>query len=375
MKKILFISHEASRSGAPIVLLQFLKWIKKHHPEFLIGVLIIKSGVLERDFKAVSDKLYFIKSSTNKTLFSRLISKLRFKNTNHTKLLKSINKEDYNIIYANSVVSLDIAVKIKLAAKQKPKLIAHIHELYIGLRKYVPEPTAVVPYIDHIIGASNQVVKNIQNSWNINDNKISRVYEFSAVDDMLISKENSSRPFLVGASGTVFWRKGYDFFIQVARYIFDNYENLEIEFNWIGNISKNETLIIEEDLQKLELTNKVKFLGEFENPSHKFNEFDVFLMTSKEDPFPLVCIEVGMLGKPIICFDKATGIQEVMKDGGGVIVPYLNIEVMAEAVVKYYRNKVLYEKDSNIAKDIFRRFSPENMCPEIYAVLQNLLDE
>jgi glycosyltransferase involved in cell wall biosynthesis len=373
--KILFISHEASRTGAPIVLLQFLKWMKKHHPEFLIGVLLIRSGVLERDFEDVSDKIYFIKSSTNKTLFSRLKSKFEFQDTNHRKLLNSINKEDYDIIYANTVVSIDIAVKLKIASKLRSQLLVHVHELYVGLRKYVPEPAKITPYIDYIIGASDQVVKNVKNSWSIDNNKISRVYEFSSINDKLINKENNTKPFLVGASGTVFWRKGYDFFIQVARYIFDNYENLEIEFNWIGNISKNEQLIIEADLQKLELENKVKFLGAFENPSHKFNEFDIFLMTSKEDPFPLVCIEVGMLGKPIICFDKATGIQEVLKDGGGVIVPYLNIEAMAEAVVKYYRNKVLYEKDSSIIKSIFSRFSPENICPEIYSILQNLLNE
>lgn len=96
-------------------------------------------------------------------------------------------------------------------------------------------------------------------------------------------------------------------------------------------------------------------------------------MTSKEDPFPLVCIEVGMMGKPIICFDKATGTQEVIENGGGQIVPYLNVDKMAEAIVKYYYDRDLLKHDGEEAKKLFSEFTPEIRCPQIYSIIQQMI--
>ncbi|MBZ9787851.1 glycosyltransferase [Psychroflexus sp. CAK57W] len=127
-----------------------------------------------------------------------------------------------------------------------------------------------------------------------------------------------------------------------------------------------EQFIISEDLKKLRLTDTVKFVGQQSNPFNYYNQFDIFLMTSKEDPFPLVCIEVGMLGKPIICFDKATGTQEVLENGDGKVVPYLSIERMAEAVVEYNTDEELLKNDSIIAKEVFKDFTLEQKCPEIF---------
>src|SRR5690606_10497838 len=124
-------------------------------------------------------------------------------------------------------------------------------------------------------------------------------------------------------SGLVDWRKGYDVFIQVARYIKKQRPELDIQFTWVGSISKTNRIIIEEDLLKLGLKETVSFVEELSNPYNVYNSFDVFLMCSREDPFPLVCIEMGMLLKPIICFEKATGTAEIISKGGGEIVAYL----------------------------------------------------
>ncbi len=52
--KVLFISHDASRTGAPIVLLHLLKWVKYNTDvEFLI---LLKDGVeLEDRFRVLGE--------------------------------------------------------------------------------------------------------------------------------------------------------------------------------------------------------------------------------------------------------------------------------------------------------------------------------
>ena len=100
-----------------------------------------------------------------------------------------------------------------------------------------------------------------------------------------------------------------------------------------------------------------------------FNDFDVFLMTSREDPFPLVCIEVGMLGIPIICFDGATGSQEIINQGGGVVVPYLDTDAMAKQIQTYFLDRNLLKDHGEKNKALFSKLSPEHLCPQIWELL------
>ena len=43
--------------------------------------------------------------------------------------------------------------------------------------------------------------------------------------------------------------------------------------------------IVEEDLRKLGLQEKVYFIGEVDQPKAIYSTFDVFVLTSREDPF------------------------------------------------------------------------------------------
>ena len=47
--KLLFISHEASRTGAPIVLLTFLKWLRKN-TSHEIRIIMVRGGELSKEF-------------------------------------------------------------------------------------------------------------------------------------------------------------------------------------------------------------------------------------------------------------------------------------------------------------------------------------
>ena len=45
-KKILFVSHEASITGAPLFLVKLLKYLKVERPEYRIAILFSKKGEL-----------------------------------------------------------------------------------------------------------------------------------------------------------------------------------------------------------------------------------------------------------------------------------------------------------------------------------------
>ena len=107
-------------------------------------------------------------------------------------------------------------------------------------------------------------------------------------------------------------------------------------------------------------------------PENYFKNFDVFLLTSREDPFPLVAIEVGKSGIPIICFENATGTSEILINGGGFIVPYIDIVSIAEKLILYYNDEALRKRDGELNKVNFSIFTPEIMGKKLYEIIENV---
>ncbi len=378
LKKILFISHETSRTGAPFVLLYFLQWLKQHHSDIQITVLTLNGGGLTNEFKMVADEYYDLTEITNpkRNIVQRAKTKL-YKKLGITYawpdakriFVENLSQQDFDLVYSNTVVSIPIATQIKLQNKDA-NLLVHVHELESEIERTIGSLEQFLNNIDIVIAASKMVRNNLLFNHSIPANKIEIIYEFTKKLNPEIKIKNEGGIFKVGGSGKFGYRKGTDLFIQTARYLNDHYPQLKIEFTWVGLVPENEKASLELELNKLELNTRINFVGEVENPELYFEKFDVFLMTSREDPFPLVCIEAGMLGIPIICFDKATGISEIIKDKGGYIVPYLNIEAMAEKVIFYIKNPKIYIEHGQFNKNEFSKFTAEEKGEEIYKLLE-----
>jgi glycosyltransferase involved in cell wall biosynthesis len=142
-----------------------------------------------------------------------------------------------------------------------------------------------------------------------------------------------------------------------------NHPELKVHFTWVGKVNAYDQPLIEHDLQHAGLKEVVHFIGEVTQPAPVYGSFDIFLLPSREDPFPLVCIEVGAMGKPIVCFEGATGTAEVLCHGGGMIVPYLDVEAMGRAVVDYARDPERRRKDGELNRVQFANFGPDQQCP------------
>ncbi|WP_294958216.1 glycosyltransferase family 4 protein [uncultured Flavobacterium sp.] len=371
MKKILFISHQNSLSGAPLVLLYFMQWLKRNHEDYQIDLLVLNEGKLSVDFKSLVKKYYSINDLNSKLIFQNqfpLFMKVRVDKHLNKMLLKKIKKEDYDIIYANTVGALGIASKLK--ENSNSELVLHIHELSTVIKQILPDFKKLKGNVDKFIAVSDLVKNELSEKWDVETRKIKRVYEFSKVVNAIPIKKNNSEEFIVSGCGYVDWRKGTDLFLQVARLIHSRKHNRTIKFIWIGKLSLADRLVIEADIKKMGLEDFVDFIGEVPNPHDYLKNCDVFLMSSREDPFPLVCIEVAMLNKPIICFDKATGIAEIIKNGGGFVVPYLEVEKMADKVEYYLNNPEMKYQDGFINQQNFSNFTPDKMCPEIFDFLE-----
>lgn len=371
--RILFILHETTRTGSPKVLLLFMKWLKKHKPNLAFDVLALNGGEIEEEFIALARNYYNFKELTQLKpikFFQRQLFRLKLKKRSNPreKLLILLTKEKYEFIYANSAPSLPLASEIKNIISEA-KLIFHVHELEIVLKHHLDNKRKLFREVNRFIAVSEMVKTNLIENWSVNHKSIDVVYAFTEIQKPAEPYKDSGE-FIVGGAGTVQPRKGSDLFLYVANYVLSKIPQANIKFIWLGKHLQCDYVL--HDAKRLKIDDKVFFIGERDDVGSVLKDFDVFLMTSREDPFPLVCIEIGMQSKPIVSFEGSTGTNEILKNAGGFIVPYLDISAMGDRLIEYYNNPELREQHGKVNQEIFAKFNPDLSCPELFRIVQYL---
>lgn len=87
-----------------------------------------------------------------------------------------------------------------------------------------------------------------------------------------------------------------------------------------------------------------------------FEMADVFFLSSREDPFPLVMLEAASLGIPMVGFRGTGGIEDFSKDLGSMLIDDLDESEAAELIrqqLNFSENELLdlSEKLKNRAKE------------------------
>src|SRR5205807_10576344 len=114
-----------------------------------------------------------------------------------------------------------------------------------------------------------------------------------------------------------------------------------VQFIWVGGDYRNGEIGKLEGLAESEGVGKqVRFIGEVSNALPFMIASDIFLLPSREDPFPLVCLESADCGVPIICFAGAGGMPEFVGSTCGAVVPYLDIQAMADQLCSFLSDEV-----------------------------------
>ena len=376
-QKLLFLTHESSLSGAPRSLLYFIEWLRSHRKDYEIHVLSLKSeNPLTNAFKTVSDVYFDFTYLSNKVDYS-LKNRIKRKLTGvaftseKDRLLREIVNNQYAFIYANTVVALPIALQIKECIGSS-KLLLHVHEMATAIQQLTPNFESLQTQVDYFIAASELVKEHLVRYFGGDESIIKRVYECSDIsiteNSPVLEPLTAKRVIMVGGA---YWAKGDDIFLLVAKEVVSR--DPSIHFYWLGSQSLERKTVNQGDIDKLEIGSNVHFLPHTHTPHDIVKVMDVFALTSRSDSFPLAAIEAGLLGVPIVCFEKASGIQEIIQQGGGEVVPYLDIQKMADAIISLVTSDELRRVKSDEAKKLFESCKPDVISNEIAVILTKLL--
>jgi glycosyltransferase involved in cell wall biosynthesis len=286
-------------------------------------------------------------------------------------------------VYLNSAASGHV---IKKTRHLNVPQIAHIHELEKSIERFAgaEKMTALRAHADMFIAASEPVAENLHLKHSIPRDKLKTVQAFikcTGLRGISESEKRSSKAALglnpdlkvVLGCGTTDWRKGPDLFVHVADRLRIT-ETHPVQFVWIGGqTTAGERSELEQLVSSHGLSNKVTFIGEIDTPFPYMIASDVFLLPSREDPFPLACLEAADAGLPIICFADAGGMPDFVSSTCGVIVPYLDVQAMTDAL-----SSLLIDGDKarrfgeEARRKVRKYFDVSVKGREIFEVLANL---
>lgn len=383
-KKILFISHDASRTGAPIVFLNFLRWFKEN-TDIPFKIVLKNGGPLEAEFASLAPVMILNQGKPN--LPQRAMQRLGLWRSPN-RLRTYLAGDDIGLIYSNTITNH--TVLSQLSSFLQCPVISHVHELEYIIHLMAGshfETTKALTH--HFIAVSNAVKENLVKQHAIPGDRIDTVYEFIPTNGLdsenVLKKRDEIRrqlnipldAFIVGASGTLGWRKSPDLFIQLAQTIRRVYPEAPIYFVWVGGDKHHEHVRhfeLQYDIQRLHLEQAIHFVGAKPNPLDYFAAFDVFAMLSREDPYPLVCLEAALLEKPILCFDNSGGEKEFVEDDCGFVIPYLDIETTAAKIHLLFESPELRKQmGQRAAHKVKERHNIATSASQITQIIERFL--
>lgn len=379
--KILAIGHEASRTGAPKSLLYITGYaVSKGHT---VVYLILNGGPMEIEYRE-NGKVFLINKKYSNNIFRRIINRITGKYKVKSKIArKIIQSYKPDIIFANTILSGEVLNDI--SEYIKVPVVGRMPELP-SVIKYFNSKNACADHFfthcDHIIAVSQAVANELKLNFKSFKGAISVVNGGIKIrsDNNVAPEKNNYFPgsdnFIVIGCGTLIYRKGYDLFIKTAKEVLSEKNTENIRFLWIGgDVNSLAYTEIQREITLLNLQNNVFITGEVHDPYSYFLNSDCFLLTSREDPFPLVMLEAANAGLPLICFDKSGGAPEFVSEDIGFVVDYADTFMMAEKIIKLYNDKQLCDKMGIAAKQRLNEYSIENKAEQILNILENPLIE
>jgi glycosyltransferase involved in cell wall biosynthesis len=359
-KKICFISHNATRTGAPIVLYQFVKWLKQHH-NHSIEVWFIEDGEMLQEFEELCT-CKVLPSIVVKGLWKRAVRKL----ANSSPVIKQLKElKAFDLVFFNTAASLKLVPLLPIARKNKYVLWLHEQPFSIGMWYKEQFSKKNLSIFSQIFSVSSKTKTYLEEKLGLDAAKISVVYPF--IDTSVLEKtpeQNGYKPiqgepFIVGGCGLQDWRKGPDLFLQVANQLYRESPDIHVKFVWLGAESGMTDALLYE-LELLQLKDKVVFAGGTKDTSEWFSRFDIFLLTSREDPFPLVVLEAAAAAKPVICFDGIGDITRLVETIAENVVGYLETGEIVKRILNYVRMDEQRMQDGNRMKQEISKYDVDN---------------
>jgi glycosyltransferase involved in cell wall biosynthesis len=336
--KVLLVSHEASRTGAPLCLLKLAERLTRL-PDVECWVVLKRGGELADAFARLAPTLDIDALALQGLSVSQkagiIARRYRDYSSRGIAICNSAEVSDFHVAFA----------------EHKTPVLAWVHELGVSIAHLGGQAI-----VDRISAASRRIIvpadavrDALIARYAISPDRLRTVYYGLEPRTRDLAQERpiirrrvrrelgipEDAPIVLGC-GTTDFRKGVDLFAQLCRLVLRGCTAGEPAskawFVWVGafGTSYSQKWLLH-DAQHGACESRLVFTGPRETTVPYFLAADLFALTSREDPCPFVNLEAMESGLAVVAFEDSGGAPEVLK-GAGTCVPYLDVGAMANMV-------------------------------------------
>ncbi len=141
-----------------------------------------------------------------------------------------------------------------------------------------------------------------------------------------------------------------------------------IAFHWYIIGEGSQRSLLEQQIQKLGLTQQITLLGAKANPYALMKQCDIFVQTSSYEGWGLTVVEAKILGKPVVVTNFPTA-AEIITDGVTGYICEMRAESLAERIIQLITDVNLrcQLSSDNITEVLQRK---ENTLKKFFAMIQ-----
>ncbi|TLP74720.1 glycosyltransferase [Pseudomonas nitroreducens] len=350
-RTVMVVSHEASRTGAPILSLNLAQALGR---EYNVVAMLLGGGALEDAFV---DANIVVVGPLNIRGTPNLASIM---------VAKVLDRFNIDLALVNSIES---RVVLPALAERFIPSISLIHEFAAYTRPRHAFREALL-WSGETVFSADLTLQSAQSEYPELSQRPPRVLPqgrcivpAESIHPETMEKErkrirNSLRPaqqpldtLVVLGAGFVQLRKGVDLFIECAARVSQLPGGQKCQFVWIGqgydpDQDTGYSVYLADQIRRAGLESVVRFIPETSAIDTVYEEADVLLLTSRLDPLPNVAIDAMDHGLPVLCFDKTTGIADFLNAsclGDECVAPYLDTTAMAERILSLANSTALRE--------------------------------
>lgn len=370
--KVLVVSHDASRTGAPMVMLRMLSALEPGSAE--LKVVSLAGGPLLADLRRLGGGRARV---LPRALDWRRTPPQLSRSGAADRLLKTWLRRvahGCDVAYVNTGTTGRV---VRVLQQLGLPVVVHVHELGHWLHTQVdPEDLSAAMRANRLIACARPVARTLIDELGADPTKVTVQPEVpgetAARGPLAAAQSSLGLPpgtRMVGGSGTLDMRKGPDLFLLAVAPLLRADPGLHAV--WMGD-HKEPSLVgwLEHDARLMGLADQYHFVGGLGCPADLMQGFDAFALTSREDPYPLVMLEAAALRVPIVAWSGAGGADDFLANGRGTLVPFGDLQSFTAALQAALDGPDAGQLDRAESHAV-ENHRPEDAAREVLAVLKS----
>src|SRR5947209_4271479 len=341
---VLVVSHEASRTGAPILAYNVVMHLRKRYN---VISLLLRGGPLLEDFADCS---------------AALIGPLSYLDWHEAEARRLVERliKGGRILYAvvNSIESRSV---ISSLVKSGIPVVCLVHEFASYTQPRGAMGEALEWATQMVFSAEMTASSAVQELPTLSNRRIHiltqgpcvvpRARKGTPSDALALRRKmlatGKEDALVVLGGGAVQFRKGIDLFLSCAAAVVALAPKRSVRFVWIGHgydpvNDVNYFSYLAEQIVRSGLEETVAIIDEVTDLEPAYAAAGVFFLSSRLDPFPNVTIDAALRGLPIVCFENGSGTAALLEADSILrkcIVPYLDTQAAARVIAELADNE------------------------------------